>query len=66
MDGPYLVTSDEALPGVARAPAPWTLHGSAWILVLRLPEAIRRAPAHLVPELRGATWRGPSIVMIVD
>lgn len=66
LDGEYLVTPDDALPGVRRAPAPWTLHGSAWILVLRLPEALRRAPEHLTPPLRDAGFRGPSVVMFVD
>ena len=61
-----LLTPDEALPAVARAPAPWTLHGDGWILLLHLPEAVRRDPRHLPPELRDRPMGGPSIVMFVD
>jgi hypothetical protein len=51
---------------VARAPAPWTLQGDGWIMLLRLPEATRRDPRHLPPELRARPVSGPSIVMFVD
>lgn len=66
MGGQYLMTGEEALPEVPRVPAPWTLEGSAWILVLRLPEAVRSSRVHLVPELRDAGFTGPSVVMFVD
>jgi hypothetical protein len=52
--------------GVLHAPAPWTLRGDAWILLLRLPEAVRRDPSHLPAELRARPVHGPSIVMFVD
>jgi hypothetical protein len=62
---PSLLTPDEALPEVARAAAPWALRGDGWILLLRLPEAIRRKPGRLPPELRGRPIVGPSILMFV-
>lgn len=61
-----LLAADEALPEVARAPAPWTLRGDGWIVMLRLPEAARRDPRHLPPELRARPLSGPSLVMVVD
>jgi hypothetical protein len=64
--GGYLVTPDEAVPEVRRAPAPWTLYGSAWILVLKFPGSLRQGPDHVTPALRGTQFRGPSVVMFVD
>jgi hypothetical protein len=61
-----LRTADEELPEVAPAPAPWTLRGDGWILLLRLPEDIRRDPAHLPPELQGRPMSGPSVVMYAE
>ncbi|MFU8820664.1 MAG: hypothetical protein ACNA8G_03815 [Gammaproteobacteria bacterium] len=66
MNDPCLLTPDAALPEVARAPAPWTLRGDGWILLLRLPDAARRDPGRLPPELRGRPVGGPSILMFVD
>jgi hypothetical protein len=51
---------------VPRAAAPWKLRGDGWILLLRLPEAVRRDPRHLPPELRDRPLGGPSLVMFVD
>jgi hypothetical protein len=61
-----LLTPDAELPHVVRAPAPWTLHGDGWILLLRLPEEVRRDPVHMPSELQGRPLGGPSIVMFVD
>jgi hypothetical protein len=61
-----LLVADGALPEVARAPAPWTLQGDGWIVLLRLPESVRRDPRHLPPELRDRPLSGPSMVMFVD
>ena len=66
MNDPRLLTPDEALPEVARAPAPWTLRGDGWILLLRLPGAVRDDPRHLPPAFRDSPVSGPSIVMFVD
>lgn len=48
------------------APAPWQLTGDGWILLLDLPDAVRRDPRHLPPELAGCPLGGPAIVMFVD
>jgi hypothetical protein len=61
-----LLTGDEELPSVPRAAAPWRLQGNGWILLLRLPEAVRRDPRHLPPELRDRPISGPSVMMFVD
>lgn len=61
-----LLTPDEALPEARRAPAPWTLQGDGWILLLRLPDPVRHDPRQLPPELRGRPLAGPSILMFVD
>lgn len=66
MSGISLLTPDAALPDVARAPAPWTLRGEGWILLLQLPEAVRSNPRQLPPELQGQPLAGPSILMFVD
>ena len=63
---PRLITADDALPEVERVPAPWTLHGSGWILLLELPGEVRCDPRHLPEELRGLPLGGPSLVMFVD
>lgn len=66
MSGMPLLTPDAALPDVVRAPAPWTLRGDGWIMLLRLPEAARSDPRQLPPELRGRPLAGPSMLMFVD
>lgn len=66
MSSSILLTADEDLPDVRRAPAPWTLDGDGWILLLRLPEDVRQDARHLPPELRDQALLGPSIVMFVD
>lgn len=49
---------DESLPEVARVPAPWSLRGHAWMVVLRLPagDAARTAfvPRDLCASVRSA------------
>lgn len=66
MNDPLLLTPDAALPEVPLAPAPWRLRGDGWILLLRLPEAVRRDPRHMPPALRARPVSGPSLVMFVD
>jgi hypothetical protein len=61
-----LLTPDSGLPEVQAAPAPWQLTGDGWILLLELPQAVRRDPRHLPPELRDCPLGGPAIVMFVD
>ena len=61
-----MLTPDAALPDVMPAPAPWTLHGDGWVVLLRLPDAQRRDPGHLPPELRDRPVTGPAVLMFVD
>lgn len=61
-----MLTPDESLPEAKRAPAPWTLHGAGWILLLDLHDAVRRDPLHLPQELRAQPMSGPAIVMLVE
>lgn len=61
-----MLTSDELLPEADRAPAPWTLHGAGWILLLQLRDAVRRDSRHLPQELNAKPMSGPSIVMLVE
>ena len=61
-----LIQPHPSSPEVSRVPAPWVLHGHAWIVLLHLP---RRAPARtaFVPEtLRGSLRAPVSTLMCVD
>lgn len=66
MNDGRLLTPDSELPEVAAVPAPWQLSGDGWILLLELPEAARRDPRHVSPELAGCPLGGPAVVMFVD
>ena len=61
------VLERENLPAVAMHPAPWQLGGSAWIIILRLPEALRTAASsQVVASLRGEGVSGMAFLMYVD
>lgn len=61
-----LLRPDSELPEVPAAPAPWQLTGDGWILLLDMPEADRRDPRHLPPELSDQRPGGPAVIMFVD
>jgi hypothetical protein len=57
---------DRDLPPVPLLPAPWSLAGSAWILVLRLPEGSAARDAFLPATLAGQGRHRHSLLMFVD
>ncbi|MDP3295002.1 MAG: acetoacetate decarboxylase family protein [Nevskia sp.] len=61
-----LLTPDWDLPNVALAPAPWSLTGSGYILMVRLPASVLDDPRHVPPELRGKRRGRYAMVMLVD
>jgi hypothetical protein len=55
-----------SLPDVERVPAPWSLRGDGWIVLVRLPPRAAAATAFVPPELQ-PTVRSPlSALMCVD
>lgn len=65
-DESILLTPDAALPTVPLAPAPWSLTGSGYILLMKLPPAVLDDPRHTPTALRGQRRGGLSMVMLVD
>jgi hypothetical protein len=61
-----MLTPDESLPDADRAPAPWSLQGAGWILLLHLRDAVRRDPRHQSQHLQAKPTSGISIVMLVE
>lgn len=61
-----LLTPDDALPNVPLAPAPWSLTGTGYILLMKLPATVLDDPRHTPPELRGKRCGGLATVMLVD
>lgn len=65
-DTPWVIEPDAALPSVPLHPAPWQLHGWAYMLVVRLPDDMLDSaafvPADWVPKRRTRT----AIVLFVD
>jgi hypothetical protein len=47
-----MLQARESLPEVERVPAPWSLRGHAWIVLLRLPRGAPAAGAFVPPQLR--------------
>lgn len=66
MSDSILLTPDEQLPAVPLAPAPWSLTGTGYILLLKLPAAVLDDQRHTPPALRGLRHGGLSAVMLVD
>lgn len=61
-----MLQPDASLPDVPLRPAPWNLHGSGWIVALRLPAQHAARDAFLPDDLAGR-GRGPaSYLMYVD
>ena len=61
-----LLTADADLPTVPLAPAPWSLTGTGYILLMKLPVRVLDDPRHTPPELRGRRRGGLSLAMLVD
>lgn len=61
-----LLTPDSDLPTVPLAPAPWSLTGSGYILMVKLPASVLDDPRHVPPELRGKRSGKYATVMLVD
>jgi hypothetical protein len=57
---------DEDLPVVPLAPAPWSLTGQGYLLIVSLPKDVLDDPRHVPTELRGKRRGGIGIVMLVD
>jgi hypothetical protein len=57
--------SNESLPEVTRVPAPWSLRGHAWMVVLRLPAGDPARTAFVPPELRASVRSAFSVLMCV-
>lgn len=57
---------DDELPDVPLAPAPWTLTGHGWILLVKLPQSALDDPAFVPPGLRGKRHGRYAMVMLVD
>jgi hypothetical protein len=65
-DDSILLTEDADLPTVPLAPAPWSLTGTGYILLMKLPAAVLDDPRHTPTSLRGQRRGGLSMVMLVD
>jgi len=61
-----LLTEDADLPTVPLAPAPWSLTGTGYIVLMKLPPAVLDDPRHTPAALRGQRRGGLSMVMLVD
>lgn len=66
MSDSILLVPDDRLPAVPLAPAPWSLTGTGYIVLMKLPAAVLDDPRHTPPELRGKRRGGLSTVMLVD
>ena len=51
--------ADHDLPTVVRLPAPWTLEGNGWIVVLRWPRGTSTTRTEFVPESLAGSVSGP-------
>jgi len=54
------------LPRVARVPAPWALHGHAWMVVMRLPARSAARRDFVDDELRSTLSAPVSLLMFVE
>jgi hypothetical protein len=61
-----VLQSRESLPEVERVPAPWSLRGEAWIVLVRLPHGTAAASAFVPSPLRPAARPPLSALMCVD
>jgi hypothetical protein len=61
-----MLQPDHSLPEVPLRPAPWDLHGSGWIVALKLPRDSPALDAFVPPELAGRGRGLASYLMYVD
>ena len=61
-----MLLSDDQLPTVPLAPAPWSLTGRGWILLVKMPATALDDPAFVPPALRGKRHGRLAMVMLVD
>jgi hypothetical protein len=61
-----MLQAPESLPEVERFPAPWSLHGHAWSVLLRLPRDDAATTAFVPPQLRTSVRSPLSVLMCVD
>ncbi len=61
-----LVLEPEGLPASPAAPAPWTLTGSGYVFLVRLPESMTDAELFTPPALRGKRVGRVARLMLVD
>ena len=60
-----MLQSNESLPDVPRFPAPWSLRGHAWMVVLRLPAGDPARTAFVPADLRATVKSAFSVLMCV-
>lgn len=61
-----MLQSSESLPAVERVPAPWSLRGDAWMVLMRLPRAAAAATAFVPPALRDTLHSPLSALICVE
>lgn len=61
-----VLEADQSLPQVPRAPAPWQLEGSAYVMLVRMPEDVLDHAAFVPASLAGKRKSRVSVVMWVD
>lgn len=61
-----MLQPQESLPEVPSVPAPWSLHGQAWIVLLRLPRGAAAASAFVPSPLHPSLRTPVSALMCVD
>ncbi|MGI9246260.1 MAG: acetoacetate decarboxylase family protein, partial [Steroidobacteraceae bacterium] len=61
-----MLQPDNLLPDVPRVPAPWSLQGNGWIVLLRLPRAAPARSDFVATALQPTLWAPVSLLMFVD
>jgi len=60
-----MLQPSESLPSVPRVPAPWSLRGHAWMVVMRLPQGDPARTAFVPPALQATVKAAFSVLMCV-
>ena len=66
MTAEQLVLEPDGLPSVPLKPAPWRLHGSGYVLLMRLPEQLIDRHGFVPPSLAGKRRGRTAYVMFMD